>query len=65
MLSILREVKAVEAETDLLKNLRHKRIVLCFGTQQTDLHVYIFMGYLPGVRLTSKIEGVLASTLAS
>ena len=54
MLSILQEVKALEAEIDLLKNLQHERIVLYFGTQQTDLHVYIFMEYLPGVRLNIK-----------
>jgi len=46
---ILQEVKALEAEIDLLKNLQHERIVLYYGTQQTDLHVYIFMEYLPGV----------------
>lgn len=43
-----KEVKALEAEIDLLKNLQHERIVLYYGTQQTDLHVYIFMEYLPG-----------------
>ncbi|XP_074627501.1 mitogen-activated protein kinase kinase kinase 2-like isoform X2 [Acropora palmata] len=43
-----KEVKALEAEIDLLKNLLHERIVLYFGTQQTNLHVHIFMEYLPG-----------------
>ncbi|XP_068752241.1 mitogen-activated protein kinase kinase kinase 3-like isoform X3 [Montipora capricornis] len=43
-----KEVKALEAEIDLLKNLQHERIVLYYGTQQTDLHVYIFMEYMPG-----------------
>lgn len=43
-----KEVKALEAEIDLLKNLQHERIVLYFGTQQTNLHVHIFMEYLPG-----------------
>lgn len=45
----LQEVNALEAEIDLLKNLQHERIVLYYGTEQTDLHVYIFMEYLPGV----------------
>ena len=46
----VQEVNALEAEIDLLKNLQHERIVLSYGTQQTDLHAYIFMEYLPGVR---------------
>ena len=62
MLSILQEAKALEAEIDLLKNLQHERIVLYFGTQQTDFHVYnnIFMEYLPGVRLN--IENLRSSS---
>lgn len=43
-----KEVNALEAEIDLLKNLQHERIVLYYGTEQTDLLVYIFMEYLPG-----------------
>ena len=51
-------MKALEAEIDLLKNLRHERIVLYYGTQQTDLYVYIFMEFMPGVRfvLTLKVD---------
>ena len=62
MLSILQEAKALEAEIDLLKNLQHERIVLYFGTQQTDLHVYnnIFMEYLREVRLN--IENLRSSS---
>lgn len=51
LLSMFQEVKALEAEIDLLKNLQHERIVLYFGTQQTNLHVHIFMEYLPGVSM--------------
>lgn len=49
-------MKALEAEIDLLKNLRHDRIVLYYGTQQTDLHVYIFMEYMPGVRIARSMS---------
>ena len=56
LVSILQEVKALEAEIDLLKNLQHERIVLYYGTQQTDLHVYIFMEYLPGVRFALHVH---------
>lgn len=51
-----KEVKALEAEIDLLKNLRHDRIVLYYGTQQTDLHVYIFMEYMPGASVHDHIK---------
>ncbi|RMX51419.1 hypothetical protein pdam_00012618 [Pocillopora damicornis] len=51
-----KEVKALEAEIDLLKNLRHDRIVLYYGTQQTDLHVYIFMEYMPGSSVHDHIK---------
>lgn len=51
LLSMFQEVKALEAEIDLLKNLQHERIVLYFGAQQTNLHVHIFMEYLPGVSI--------------
>ena len=53
---MFQEVKALEAEIDLLKNLQHERIVLYYGTQQTDLHVYIFMEYMPGVRIFFSYE---------
>ena len=52
-------MKALEAEIDLLKNLRHDRIVLYYGTQQTDLHVYIFMEFMPGVRFVLKLILIL------
>lgn len=51
-----KEVKALEAEIDLLKNLRHERIVLYYGTQQTDLYVYIFMEFMPGASVHDHIK---------
>jgi serine/threonine protein kinase len=46
----LQEVRSFETELQLLKNLRHERIVAYFGTDRTDGKLYIFMEYMPGVR---------------
>lgn len=45
----LQEVRSFETELQLLKNLRHERIVAYFGTDRTDGKLYIFMEYMPGV----------------
>lgn len=46
----LQEVRSFETELQLLKNLRHERIVAYFGTERGDGKLYIFMEYMPGVR---------------
>ena len=46
----LQEVRSFETELQLLKNLRHERIVAYFGTDRGDGKLYIFMEYMPGVR---------------
>ncbi|XP_078344177.1 mitogen-activated protein kinase kinase kinase 3-like [Oculina patagonica] len=59
------DVKALEAEINSLKNLRHERIVLYYGTQQTDHHVYIFTEYMPGGSIHDYIDehGALSESL--
>ena len=47
----LQEVKSFETELQLLKNLRHERIVAYFGTERADGKLFIFMEYMPGVRI--------------
>ena len=46
----MQEVRSFETELQLLKNLRHERIVAYFGTDRADGKLYIFMEYMPGVR---------------
>ena len=46
----LQEVRSFETELQLLKNLRHERIVMYYGTERTDGKLHIFMEYMPGVR---------------
>lgn len=43
------EVHSFETELQLLKNLRHERIVLYYGTERSDGKLYIFMEFMPGV----------------
>ena len=47
----MQEVKSFETELQLLKNLRHERIVAYFGTERADGKLFIFMEYMPGVRI--------------
>ena len=46
----MQEVRSFETELQLLKNLRHERIVMYYGTERTDGKLQIFMEYMPGVR---------------
>eukprot|EP00048_Salpingoeca_helianthica_P008419 m.122267 g.122267 ORF g.122267 m.122267 type:complete len:601 (-) comp14596_c3_seq2:117-1919(-) len=46
----LKELQALESEIALLRNLRHERIVMYYGTDRTSEHLTIFMEYVPGVR---------------
>ena len=43
------EVRSFETELQLLKNLRHERIVTYDGTERADGKLYIFMEFMPGV----------------
>ena len=43
-------MRSFETELQLLKNLRHERIVTYYGTERTDGKLSIFMEYMPGVR---------------
>jgi len=47
-LHMQREVRSFETELQLLKNLRHERIVMYYGTERTDGKLHIFMEYMPG-----------------
>jgi len=44
-----KEVLALQDEIQLLKDLRHDRIVLYYGTERDARHLCIFMEYVPGV----------------
>ncbi len=46
---MFQEVKALEAEIQLLKNLKHERVVSYFGTDHDGGSICIFMEYLSGV----------------
>ena len=47
-------MRSFETELQLLKNLRHERIVMYFGTDRTDGKLFIFMEYMPGVSVIRK-----------
>jgi len=42
-------VKALQTEIDLLRNLRHDRVVQYYGSLQDRSSLSIFMEYMPGV----------------
>ena len=42
-------MRSFETELQLLKNLRHERIVTYYGTDRVDGKLYIFMECMPGV----------------
>ena len=54
------EVRSFETELQLLKNLRHERIVTYTGTERADGKLYIFMEYMPGVSVALHLHGVHA-----
>lgn len=49
-LHMQKEVRSFETEVQLLKNLRHERIVTYYGTERRDAKLHIFIEYMPGVR---------------
>ncbi|KAK3736511.1 hypothetical protein QZH41_009385, partial [Actinostola sp. cb2023] len=50
------EVRALEGEIGFMKNFRHERIVQYYGMESTDLHIYIFMEYMPGSSVHEHIK---------
>jgi serine/threonine protein kinase len=51
-----KEVMALQDEIQLLKDLRHERIVMYYGTERDLKHLCIFMEYVPGVSHTCCLE---------
>ncbi|CAH1789656.1 unnamed protein product [Owenia fusiformis] len=43
-----KEIKALECEIQLLKNIHHDRIVQYYGCQEDEKHLCIFMDYMAG-----------------
>ncbi|XP_032238583.1 mitogen-activated protein kinase kinase kinase 2 isoform X2 [Nematostella vectensis] len=50
------EVKALEGEIEFMKAFRNERIVQYYGIETDDLHIYIFMEYLPGGSIHEHIK---------
>ncbi|XP_035661118.1 mitogen-activated protein kinase kinase kinase 2-like isoform X3 [Branchiostoma floridae] len=50
------EVKALECEIQLLKNLQHERIVQYYGCIQDENRLCIFMEYMPGGSVKDQIR---------
>lgn len=48
-------VRALESEVGVLKGLQHENIVQYIGTEQTDEHLNIFLEYVPGGSISSKL----------
>lgn len=44
------QVKALQNEISILKNVKHERIVTFYGSEEKDDHLYLFMDFMPGVR---------------
>ena len=44
------DVKAIQNEISVLKNVKHERIVSYYGSEQRDGYLHVFMDFMPGVR---------------
>ncbi|XP_020606572.1 mitogen-activated protein kinase kinase kinase 2-like [Orbicella faveolata] len=55
------EVKALNNEIRILKNLRHVRIVSYYGSEQRDCYLHLLMEFMAGGSLSAHIKksGVL------
>eukprot|EP00040_Diaphanoeca_grandis_P027809 m.159129 g.159129 ORF g.159129 m.159129 type:complete len:663 (-) comp31121_c0_seq2:370-2358(-) len=51
----MKEVQSLEREIQLLKNLRHERIVTYYGTERTPEYLAIFMEYVPGRSIHARL----------
>lgn len=49
---LVQEVQALMSEIELLRVLRHERIVQYYGTERKPEYLCIFMEYVSGVRTT-------------
>jgi len=52
----LKEIQALEQEIRLLQDLRHRRIVTYYGTERTTTHLAIFMEYVPGRSIHTRLK---------
>ncbi|XP_064598335.1 mitogen-activated protein kinase kinase kinase 3-like [Liolophura sinensis] len=59
---ISKEVRALECEIKLLRNLQHSRIVQYFGCYQDDSFLCIFMEYMPGGSVKDELRNYGALT---
>jgi len=61
-----KEVRALEGEIQLLKNLNHERVVTYFGTAHDSKSISIFMEYMAGGSIHDKLhsEGALKESKA-
>ncbi|XP_064646116.1 mitogen-activated protein kinase kinase kinase 2-like isoform X2 [Lineus longissimus] len=59
---ISKEMRALEAEIQLLKNLQHDRIVQYYGSFQDDKILSIFMEYMPGGSVKDELRNYGALT---
>eukprot|EP00045_Choanoeca_perplexa_P009219 m.88042 g.88042 ORF g.88042 m.88042 type:complete len:569 (+) comp14805_c0_seq1:214-1920(+) len=51
-----KEVLALQDEIQLLKDLRHERIVMYYGTERDARHLCIFMEYVPGRSIANRLH---------
>eukprot|EP00043_Microstomoeca_roanoka_P015304 m.153241 g.153241 ORF g.153241 m.153241 type:complete len:651 (-) comp16229_c4_seq1:204-2156(-) len=51
-----KEVRSLEDEIQLLRDLRHLRIVRYLGTRRTDKHLCIFMEYVSGRSIARRLK---------
>lgn len=50
---VAEHIRALEAEVDVLKNLKHENIVRYLGTERTGDALHIFLEYVPGGSIAS------------
>eukprot|EP00050_Salpingoeca_kvevrii_P006403 m.289155 g.289155 ORF g.289155 m.289155 type:complete len:583 (+) comp12085_c0_seq1:184-1932(+) len=52
----VKEIRSLEMEIALLKNLQHQRIVRYYGTERSPQYLTIFMEYVPGQSLFMRLR---------
>lgn len=60
----MQEVRALESEIHLLKNLHHERIVQYIGSETKENVLSIFIEYLPGGSIKDELQNYGALTEA-
>ena len=48
-------MRSFETKLQLLKKMKHERIVTYIGTERADGKLYIFMEYMPGVSVRGEV----------